>query len=124
YDVFSLAGVQKDGSPLLLPSADGWIEFVEKQNCMANLVCPVDDKKEGKQAGDPTSGLIRFLPEPPPSAEFDHGLDSNSQLSCFREQSALVLPQSINVNMTPAGGPGAIPAGTSVSCFFLMLDPV
>src|SRR5688500_4476937 len=123
YDVFSLAGVAKGGTPTAIPGADGWIEFVEKQNCMANLVCPVDEKREGKTAGDPGGGIIRFLSEPPPSAEFDRN-ESNSQLICFREQSGYTLPESVRVDMTPQNSAGSVPAGTSVNCYFMMLDPV
>ena len=124
YDVFSLLGAEQGKSPIDIPTADDWIAFVEKQNCMANLVCPVDEKREGKSTGDPGSGIIRFLSSPPASAEFNHGNESNSQLVCFREQSGLVLPQAVRVNMTPGGGAGTVPAGTSVACFFMMLDPV
>jgi hypothetical protein len=124
YDVFALTGTLPGSSPNSLPGSGGWVAAVEKQNCMANLVCPVDENREGKTANDPTSGLIRFLATPPPSAVFGSGLESNSQLTCFRERSAYTLPKAVSVNMTPAGSAGSVPAGTVVDSFLLMLDPV
>ena len=123
YDVFALAGVQKDGSPTALPAGDGWIGFVEKQNCMANLVCPLDEKRDGKSANDPSGGLVRFLPSPPPSAHFGQN-ESNSQITIFREQSGFPLPSSVSVDLLPSGSPGVVPAGTPVDSFLLIFDPI
>ena len=123
YDVMALAGTKPNSSPNFLPAAGGWVELVEKENCMANLVCPLDEKREGKTSNDPSGGLLRFLGSPPASADFGVN-ESSSQFTCFRERSAYTLPQSVSVDLVPSGGGGTVPGGTVVDSFFLIFDPV
>jgi len=123
YDVMALAGTKPGSSPNDLPGAGAWVSLVEKENCMANLVCPCDDKRDGKTANQPIGSVIRFLGEPPPSARFGIN-ESNTLITCFRERSAYTLPADVTVNETPQGAAGSIPAGTVVDSFFLIFDPV
>ena len=124
YDVMALAGTKPGSSPNDLPGAGAWVSVVERENCMANLVCPSDDKRDGKTTNEPTGSLLRFLGSPPPSARFGGPNESNSQITCFRERSAFALPTAITVNKDTQNNPGSVPAGKVVDSFFLIFDPV
>jgi hypothetical protein len=68
-----------------------------------------------------TSGAVVQI-APPPSV-LDGALQSDTQIMAFDEQQCVTLASDLQLDVTPGGGGGTIPAGTTVSSQFLHFDP-
>jgi hypothetical protein len=68
-----------------------------------------------------TSGAVVKIA--PPASVVAGALQSDTQISAFDEQQCVTLTSDLQLDVTPGGGPGVIPAGTSVSSQFLHFDP-
>jgi hypothetical protein len=68
-----------------------------------------------------TSGAVVKIP--PPASVVDGALESDTEIRAFDEQQCVTLASDLQLDVTPGGGPGVVPAGTSVSSQFLHFDP-
>jgi hypothetical protein len=59
----------------------------------------------------------------PPASVTANVLQSDTRILAFDERQCVTLATSLAVDITPGGGAGTIPAGTSVSSQFLHFDP-
>jgi hypothetical protein len=68
-----------------------------------------------------TSGSVVQI-APPPSV-VDNALQSDTDIKAFDEKQCVTLASDLQLDVTPGGGGGSVPAGTTVSSQFLHFDP-
>jgi hypothetical protein len=68
-----------------------------------------------------TSGAIVEIA--PPASVQNQQLRSETEIRAFEEKQCVTLASPLNVDVTPGGGAGVIPAGTSVRSDFIHFDP-
>lgn len=90
--------------------------------CMAVLVIAVTVGASVASAAITSTGGAVVKIAPPGSVQ-DGALQSDLEIRAFDEQQCVTLASDLTVDVTPSGGAGVVPAGTSVSSQFLHFDP-
>ena len=108
-----------------LDSSHGWAVVRRPRNAVATIAAVAALGAVGvgvaPAAITGTTGAVQQVA--PPASVVEGTLRSDHTITAFDERQCVTLATSLAVDVTPGGGSGTIPAGTSVSSQFLHLDP-